>query len=248
MADSTGDQAVAIAQRLSEAVRGLTFAEPVAHVYRPLDYAHRAHEAYLHRYARAGIEALLVGMNPGPWGMVQTGVPFGEIAAVRDFLGIEAPVDRPPDEHPKRPVQGFDCTRSEVSGRRFWGWVQERFGQADPFFDRFFVLNWCPLAFLEASGRNRTPDRLPARERRALYAACDDALRAVVDLLRPNLVIGVGVFPQKRAMEALAGTGVRIERILHPSPASPAANRGWVPAVERQLDEMGIQMETPAMP
>jgi single-strand selective monofunctional uracil DNA glycosylase len=63
--------------------------------------------------------------------MAQTGVPFGEVGLVRDFLGIEAKVDQPARVHPKRPIEGFACMRSEVSGRRVWGWVQDRFGSAD---------------------------------------------------------------------------------------------------------------------
>jgi single-strand selective monofunctional uracil DNA glycosylase len=40
-----------------------------------------------------------------------------------------------------------------VSGQRLWGWVQARFGSAAPFFERFWVHNYCPLLFVEASGK-----------------------------------------------------------------------------------------------
>ena len=33
---------------------------------------------------------VFLGMNPGPFGMAQVGVPFGEVAAVRDWLRIDA--------------------------------------------------------------------------------------------------------------------------------------------------------------
>src|SRR5690606_6715112 len=127
-------------------------------------------------YGRGPKEILLLGMNPGPFGMAQTGVPFGEIAAVRDWLGVRGVVGRPAIEHPKRPVQGFGCHRSEGSGKRLWGWAQDRFGEPERFFDRFFVVNYCPLVFLEVGGRNRTPDKLPVREREPLFEACDRAL------------------------------------------------------------------------
>ena len=81
-------------------------------------------------------------MNPGPFGMVQTGVPLGEIAAVRDWMGIEATVEKPATENPKRPIEGFACTRSEVSGRRLWGLFAERFGTAEAFFTDHFVANY----------------------------------------------------------------------------------------------------------
>ena len=229
-------------QKLREGTGALSFGPPVAHVYAPLEYAHRACTAYVQKYARKGIDALLLGMNPGPWGMAQTGVPFGEVAHVRDFLKIECTIDRPEDEHPKRPVLGFECPRSEVSGRRVWSWAQERYGTADAFFDQFFVWNWCPLAFLEDTGRNRTPDKLPVKEREPLEAFCDQAVREVVDALKPRMVIGVGAFAKKRASIALADVGIPIGSILHPSPASPAANRGWAEQAEAGLKELGVSL------
>jgi single-strand selective monofunctional uracil DNA glycosylase len=232
----------AVARDLRDEVSGLSFAPPVAHVYNPLEYAWGPHERYLRRYGAGPKEVVLVGMNPGPWGMAQTGVPFGEVAMVRDWLGIEGAVGSPANPHPKRPVEGFSCRRSEVSGRRLWGWARERFGAPERFFARFFVANYCPLAFLEASGRNRTPDKLPAAERAPLFAACDRALRRSVELLAPRRVVGIGGFAEGRARAALGGRGVAIGGVLHPSPASPAANLGWDEQAERRLRELGIEL------
>ncbi|MFM1904680.1 MAG: hypothetical protein RLZZ440_2580 [Planctomycetota bacterium] len=233
---------VNISRWLAREVSGLTFAPPTACIYNPLVYARRSHEAYLARYAVQGVEALLVGMNPGPWGMAQTGVPFGEVAVVREFLGIEERVDQPPVLHPKRPIQGFACTRSEVSGRRLWGWARDRFHAPERFSRAFLLTNYCPLVFMEPSGRNRTPDKLPAAEREPLFAACDEALRRLVRWCRPQRVIGVGSFAAGRAAAALGDAGPPVGTILHPSPASPAANRGWVAQAERQLREQGIRL------
>ena len=125
---------------------------------------------------------------------------------------------------------------------RLWGWARDRFGEPERFFDRFFVANYCPLCFLESSGRNRTPDKLPADERGSLYELCDGLLQYIVDALEPRLVIGVGAFAEKRAREALAGRDLEFGRILHPSPASPIANRGWAPRAEAELAAMGIEL------
>tara|TARA_A100001037_G_scaffold296866_1_gene317986 strand:- start:2324 stop:3037 length:714 start_codon:yes stop_codon:yes gene_type:complete len=236
-------QPVNIVRRLNRDVKDLTFAPPVTHVYNPLDYAFEAHRSYLKQYCRTGIQALLLGMNPGPWGMVQTGIPFGEVALARDWIGIKEDVKKPKIEHPKRLIEGFDCTRSEVSGRRLWGWAQERFGTPDAFFDRFFVWNYCPLAFMEETGRNRTPDKLPTDERETLFAPCDVALKRIVDYVKPQMVLGVGKFAEKRAKDIL-GDSVKIGTIPHPSPASPAANRGWSEQAEKQLVDLGIDLPT----
>lgn len=231
-----------IADGLGASVSKLTFGQPVSHVYNPLDYAREVHAEYLRRYGRGPREVFLLGMNPGPWGMAQTGVPFGEVAAVRDWLGIEGSVRRPADEHPKRPVLGLACRRSEVSGRRLWGWAEDTFTTPEQFFQTFFVGNYCPLQFLESSGRNLTPDKLKADERQQLYRLCDQALRDSVAVLRPRLVVGVGAFAESRARIALGRDGPEIGRILHPSPASPAANRGWADAATLQLEKLGVEI------
>jgi single-strand selective monofunctional uracil DNA glycosylase len=233
---------VDISRVLSKRVAGLRFAQPVCYVYNPLEYARVSHELYLARHGEGRKEVLLLGMNPGPFGMAQTGVPFGDVAMVRDWLGIVAPVGKPREEHPKRPVRGFDCPRTEVSGARLWGWARDRFGTPQRFFRRFFVANYCPLAFVESSGRNRTPDKLPAAEREALCAACDQALRAVVSLLKPRIVVGIGGFAERRARAALAAEEIAVGTILHPSPASPLANRGWAEVIERQLATLGVRL------
>jgi single-strand selective monofunctional uracil DNA glycosylase len=233
---------VDVSRALSERVAPLRFAAPVCCVYNPLEYARAPHELYLDRYGGAPKEVLLLGMNPGPFGMVQTGVPFGDVTMVRDWLGISAPVAKPRDEHPKRPVLGFDCHRTEISGTRLWGWARERFGTPERFFARFFVANYCPLAFVEAGGANVTPDKLPSAEQRAVSGACDEALRDIVRVLRPRLVIGVGGFAERRARAALASDNVPVGTILHPSPASPLANRGWAATIERQLQSLGIAL------
>jgi single-strand selective monofunctional uracil DNA glycosylase len=234
-----------ITQELIRDLQGLRFGPPVSHVYNPLIYAGEAYARYLTLYGQAPKEVLLLGMNPGPWGMAQTGVPFGEVRLVRDWLKIAAPVGAPAAPHPKRPVTGFACTRSEVSGARLWGWVRETFQTPERFFARFFVANYCPLIFIEAGGRNRTPDALPAAERLPLLAACDRALRRTVAVLKPRYVVGVGKFAATRALQALAGLPVVIGRLTHPSPANPAANRGWGALAARELADLGISLETP---
>jgi single-strand selective monofunctional uracil DNA glycosylase len=233
---------ISIGRRLCDEVDRLQFGPPVTHVYNPLRYARAPHERFLRTYGEGPREVVLVGMNPGPFGMAQTGVPFGDVYLVREWLDIEAPVHKPALEHPKRPVLGFASTRSEVSGSRLWGWARDRFPSPHAFFERFWILNYCPLCFMEESGRNRTPDKLPASEREPLFESCDRALRDSVALLEPRWVVGVGAFAEARARQALEGTEVRVGRILHPSPASPKANRGWAPVAEAELQALGVDL------
>ncbi len=231
-----------IARTMSRQLGSLQFAPPVTHVYNPLEYAWDAFEIYLKRYGGKNPLAILLGMNPGPWGMAQTGIPFGEVNFVRDWLEIETEILPPKRQHPKRPVLGFSCPRSEVSGQRVWSWAKDTFERPEAFFDMFFVVNYCPLMFMEESGKNRTPDRLPVGERRPVVEICDLALRQTVEALQPKYVIGIGKFAETRANTALENIDVQIGRILHPSPANPQANKGWAPIVSSQLEELGIQL------
>ena len=230
---------------LAAAVNALPFAAPVTHIYNPLDYAWAAHQQYLDRFGAARGRILLLGMNPGPFGMAQTGVPFGDVGMVRDWMGIEAAIETPDPAHPKRPVQGFACPRGEVSGQRLWGWARDRYATADRFFAEFFVLNYCPLVFMEESGRNRTPDKLSPDERAALFAACDPGLQAAADCLAPRLMIGIGRF----ATDRLKACFPTVEPLMapHPSPASPLANRGWASLMDAVIDRLDgtLTPETP---
>jgi single-strand selective monofunctional uracil DNA glycosylase len=62
--------------------------------------------------------------------------------------------------------------------------------------------------------------------------------------------VGVGGFAEGRAREALEGSAALPGRpslpaigcILHPSPASPAANRDWAGQMERQLRALGVAL------
>ena len=234
------EKAIEAARKLAAAVDELAFAEPVTHVYNPLQYAWAAHEQYLRRLSPSGCRVLFLGMNPGPWGMAQTGVPFGQVAAVRDWLGVDAAIDRPQQEHPKRPVEGLACQRSEVSGERLWGLFRERFSESEEFFAEHFVANYCPLVFMEASGKNRTPDKLPIAERQPLDAACDSHLKTLLETVRPEWAVGVGAYAEKCLQRVVDDGTTQVTRILHPSPASPAANRGWAEAATKQLVEAGV--------
>jgi single-strand selective monofunctional uracil DNA glycosylase len=235
---------ITAAGELVRALKPLRFNEPVSHVYLPTEYAWHRHCEYLEKYGGGRKKVLLLGMNPGPWGMAQTGVPFGEIPAVRDWMGISGTVGKPDNEHPKRPVEGFECGRSEVSGRRLWGLFAQKFPDARDFFRDHFVANYCPLVWMGETGKNITPDKLPKAEMEPVERACRKHLAAVIAAMDPEWLIGVGAYAEKKLVETvrehLPGKHFQTGKILHPSPASPVANRGWEPQAERQLVSMGV--------
>lgn len=231
------------ALELSESLSQIDFSRYADWVYNPLTYAWPAHQQYLDRYASQECEVVFMGMNPGPWGMAQTGIPFGEINAVVDWLRIDASIGKPDFEHPKRPVQGLACKRSEISGRRLWALFAERFSTPNNFFRRHFVTNYCPLAFMEQSARNVTPDKLPSPVRQQLESICDQHLARLLRLLQPKWLIGVGAWAESCGSRVVGNerlNSIRVGRMLHPSPASPAANKNWASTATRQLQELGV--------
>ena len=228
------------ARQLAAALSDLEFSRPVTHTYNPLTYAWPCYETYVRKFAATRKRVVFLGMNPGPFGMVQTGIPFGEVTMVRSWLGIEATIAAPEQQHPRRPISGFGCRRSEVSGRRLWGLFAQRFTSPDRFFAEHVVLNYCPLAFIEASGRNRTPDKLARHEKIAVLRVCDEHLREVVAALKPEWLIGVGEFAYARAEQVFSKAQLKLGKIPHPSPANPAANRNWAEMASRKLELLGI--------
>jgi single-strand selective monofunctional uracil DNA glycosylase len=234
-----------ISSVLAAECSALSFGSKVQAVYNPLVYASRPYNLYLELAGSSPRKVIFLGMNPGPWGMAQTGVPFGEVAAVRDWLGIQAAVGKPEIEHPKRLIEGFACTRSEVSGRRLWGLFRERFGSPEKFFRDHFVANYCPLVFMDSSGANVTPDKLPSEESVPLFEICDRALAKTIELLEPEWVIGIGGFAEKRIRNVKEKVNHKfsVAKILHPSPAKPRANAGWQGEVVGRLIELGVWKE-----
>lgn len=230
-----------LSRELEPLAREIIASVPGVHtIYDPLQYASRPWRAYLQRYMDSPRPVLFLGMNPGPWGMAQTGIPFGETRAVREWMGIDETVDQPPHLHPARPVEGLQCSRSEVSGRRLWNLMSHRFGSADSFFREHAVLNFCPLVFMAESGRNITPDKLPIHFRKPLDQRCEDALLTALALLKPRYLVGVGRFARDRLSRSGYTLAEEPVQILHPSPASPASNRDWAGTVTQQLVGAGV--------
>ena len=196
-------------------------------VYNPLAYAWEPHRAYLELASGGGAKTLLLGMNPGPHGMGQMGIPFAATSVVRDLLKItDLEVGQPRKPHPKRPISGLDWPKEEVSGTRLWSLLANEYGSAESIFKSVFLLNHCPLMLFSGErATNITPDKITGPTTKALLERCYEHLREVVDIMKIERVIGVGRYSEKRARNALSGIDISVTTCWHPSPASPLANR-----------------------
>jgi len=232
-----------VCKELSESCSNVRLEDKSIMIYNPLEYAWAPFSEYVRTCLTPSSKNLLLGMNPGPFGMAQSGVPFGDTVLVSEFIDINMPVSKPKKEHPKRPIDGFECKRREVSGTRLWGWARESFKNKDNFFKDYFVWNYCPLVFMEESGANKTPDKLSPVEREEIFSYCDKALSSLIDLGEFRTLIGVGKFARKR-LERLASSEHIVGDILHPSPASPKANKDWTGEVTKSLIALGAPINS----
>ncbi|MEB3298809.1 MAG: single-stranded DNA-binding protein [Candidatus Sericytochromatia bacterium] len=221
------------------------------HIYRPQAYAEAPLAAWLEQYGRPGPRrALFLGMNPGPWGMGQTGIPFGDPEIVRSWMGLTGPVHNPKGARPDRPVLGLHSKRRESSGQSLYGWAMERFGTAESFFRWVFVVNYCPLLFFDENGKNVIPTdfRKGGLGLREMTAWCDAALQAWIAMMEPTWVVGIGGYATARltaALEALPAAGKRhpkLASIIHPSPQTRGhwGRTGWSAYVEKQMADSGL--------
>ncbi len=231
------DAAKHLSAQCDKAIPALETTSLVAHATNPLDYAWVHHAQFIEQWGGRGATTLLLGMNPGPWGMAQTGVPFGATEVAQRFLKIDAAdLNTPANAHPKRPVVGMALQRQEVSGTRLWNLMESMYGSPEATFEHLFVVNHCPLLLLGERGQNITPDKVPKAIIEPVLNACDEHLKAVVDIMGIERIVGVGKYAEQRAKLAFdagkdglgttaSGRRISITTCWHPSPASPLANR-----------------------
>ncbi len=239
-----------LVKRCREIIPRILESEPaVAHIYAPLEYANQVHQAYIRKFAGLGSKTLLLGLNPGPFGMGQTGIPFGATAIVREFLGLRGfEILQPGDTHHKRPIEGLGFKRQEISGTRLWRGLGEFLGAAEDIHRSVFLMNHCPLLFLEASGRNLTPDRLKGEAAAEMLSACDEHVLRTMEILGTRSIIGVGRFAERRALELAPALkwNVDVHYLLHPSPQVPEANREggkvWRARLNNTLRDAGVSL------
>ncbi|XP_059053181.1 single-strand selective monofunctional uracil DNA glycosylase-like isoform X1 [Achroia grisella] len=212
-------------------------------IYNPTIYARNTFEQYVRKYCNTKKKVMFFGMNPGPWGMSQTGVPFGEVASVRDWLHIIGPVGKPPTELSNRQVNGFNCKRPEISGKRFWGLFKKICRNPENFFHSSFVYNYLPQQWMKNSGANVTPGEFSASDMRPLYAICDPIFVKVLEIYEVETIIAVGKFCEKRAQKAikqyLPNATIQIFYLPHPSPRS-VNNTNWEEKAENCLKNFNI--------
>lgn len=225
MVNNVLNAAKKLSDECDELIPKLLKIKGLEYVTNPLNYAWQYHESYIKQYSGLGAKTLLLGMNPGPYGMAQCGVPFGATEIAKNFLNISGEFTNPEGRHPKRPIEGLEFERQEISGTRLWGLLKQIWKTPEEIHKNVFLVNHCPLLLLGETGRNITPDNVSGPALKKLMKTCDKHLLSVVKSLGIKRVVGVGKYAEKRARIALEGLDIEITTCWHPSPASPLANR-----------------------
>ena len=196
--------------------------------YNPLNYAWEPHKKYLENYGSLGAKTIVMGMNPGH-GMGNTGIPFGCPEKVSKYLNITGlKVKEPVKVHPKRRINGLECEKPEISGKRILGLIEDIYGPPKNAFKNVFVLNHFPLWMFNSAGQNITPDKLKKSSAEDIFKICNKYLSDIINMLNAKKIIGVGKYANKMAHIAIKENnleGIIIEEIPHPSPANPLANK-----------------------
>ncbi|XP_033227420.1 single-strand selective monofunctional uracil DNA glycosylase isoform X2 [Belonocnema kinseyi] len=239
--NSIPDAILALEKNLSTKLSEIKFKAPIDYIYNPIEYAHDVHSNYVHTYCQGTKKILFLGMNPGPWGMSQNGVPFGEVSMAKEWLKMSGKIQKPPREHPERKITGFDCTRKEVSGLRFWGFFRDLCEKPENFFRHSYVHNYCPLAFMTSNARNITPADIKTEEQKKLLKICDDVLEEIFKLLKVEIVIGIGRFVEERAKIVMRNGKINIKVIYmaHPSPRA-LHNENWPEKAKATLEDQQL--------
>lgn len=197
-------------------------------VYNPLDYAWEPHKEYIKKYGGLGAQTIIMGMNPGH-GMGNTGIPFGCPKKVRNYLKIkDCKVRKPEKMHPKRKIQGLNCKKPEISGKRIWKLIEEIYGPPDNAFKNIFIINHFPLWMFNDSGQNITPEKLNRKKVKKIFDICDQYVIDVAKILKIKTIVGVGKYAERMAenvTEKKEMKHIKKKMIPHPSPANPLANK-----------------------
>ncbi len=191
-------------------------------VCNPLVYAWENYAEYVRMSVSNSSIILFLGMNPGPYGMMQTGVPFGDINAVKNYLKISGTVLEPECNPPHKRVEGMKISRGEISGQKFWK-MASTYGSPEEFFAVASVFSFCPLAFIDGR-RNITPDELPVSDRKTIDRICGSSLSALLDILSPSRCIALGHYAEKRLLSSGVDAPVYFP---HPSPRNPKSMEFW---------------------
>jgi len=193
-------------------------------VINPLEYLWLQYGYYTSCYHNQYPRAMIIGMNPGPKGMSQTGIPFGSPNIIPSILPNKSLFNEirdnegSPVSSPHRRITGPSNTTVEVSGNRLWSALIKRYGDFKSITSEIFVDNICPLLFLcgKNGSKNLTPDKLtPSPAKIILIRLCTERLQKIYQCLgEPSNIVALGRWSHKFLEKMFPK--VRVTYILHP--------------------------------
>jgi Uracil DNA glycosylase superfamily. len=195
---------------------------------------------YLEKAERGSVRTLYLGMNPGPYGMYRTGIPFCDFVTKREFLKITASVDETFIDVDAVRGEKPDEKRREVSGMRLWGLFESVYHSPERFFSSSLVLSYSPLIFFRSEGRraNIALSDVKSLDRKRIEKVSDEFLKRYIKELKCDTLVGIGDYAHRALVRC--SDGERLLKIAHPSPANPAANGDWAGRTYCYLKSEGV--------
>ncbi|XP_073819638.1 uncharacterized protein isoform X2 [Musca autumnalis] len=217
------------------------------HTYNPVVHAAEIHCNYLQKYLDSPKRILFVGMNPGRYGALQTGIPFGNITTVKIGMGLKGRITPTPGQRGKIRIRGLEAPEVEhdSSSTRFWRLISELFDGAENYldllFEKCFVHNFCPLVFIDSDGLNVSLPYIEPNPR--LFAECRKTLGKQITLLKPDLIICIGKFVRSMLSKTRQAKGREILMIEHPSYKNYISADKWIEDAKEVFQSNGLFWE-----
>lgn len=197
-------------------------------------YGWSAYEAFVRAYYSDGRPRILaLSMNPGPFGAVQTGIPFCDVPLARQLLpGFDRLIAAKPS--------WVASERREISALKLVVWSDARFGGIRGLYARVLLAMTCPLAILRGPRKTNVPlPALPRREQEKIEAFIPRHAAEEIRLAEPAGILMLGEWAQRVWRIALrTDPGLAsLPALAAPHPAAHITNRAkyaaWTRAWQR---------------
>jgi len=218
-------------------------------VWNPALYALDIYQEYLTKFPPEPGAILALGLNPGPYGMAQTGIPFTDCRTASGALGMEMTIPgKAPDDLISRLKKANGKWRGtyERSSLGMYRFLILAWGDIKTAYRNWFVGNPCPLLFLDPERWNVTPADPRLRRMKEVGELRQRAVIGFSEILNPRGIVCFGKDVAK-AVGEVAIRQVGPDRVVfyeHPARAVPEK---WAAGLLQELTQRQLLTGKPGV-